>query len=916
MSGSDVSKGVVVIGGGVAGLNAALDLADHGFKVYIVEKEAALGGLIPRLHRLYPICSCCKVANRVIACQQHPSIEVFTESSLESVSGSAPSFTLNIRTPSGTKEIQAGAIVVAPGMEPFDPSVYDTYAYTAFPNVITSLEFEWMQKPVGPNGGVVTRPSDGKEVKKVAWLQCVGSRDINKCDAPYCSSVCCMYALKEAMNLKDADPEADAVIFFMDMRTHGKGYEKFYDDAKEKGVRFVRTRIHSVERVAGSEDLVLEYVDEKGEKKEEVFDLVVLSVGLRPASDVKDIADKLGLKLNEYGYIESSELNPGETNVSGVFVCGAATGPRDVFQSVVGAQAVAGKVALFLKDNGFKAEEVTFRDVSSEDVKIGVVFSLCPGRNGEFENMISGLASFFEGLDGVASVKRIDLVDAGAFAELTDWIKSTNINRLVYASCSPVMHKEMVEWALKQAGLNPTLYNFVDLRTLGAGAEEEQRLKDLIRATVLQVRLTEPLTVKSVPVEKSALIIGGGISGMAAALALAESGVNVTIVERKDRLGGHAHKVKSTWQGTDVQSYLNDLVSKVQSNSNINVLLNATVKSARGFGGQFESTILQDGNEITVKHGVTIIATGGHSLKPSEYNYGNHDEIYRWSDFTKKLVDNPDSFNSAKSGVFIQCVSSREPNHPYCSRLCCTFTVQTACYLKDKNPDMDIYVLYRDMRTFGEREKLYKEAREKGVLFVRYDLDSKPEVAIKDGKLEVQVFDPILERKLILQPDFISLQTAIYAEPAEKLAAMYGVSLTDDGFLRESPAKMKPVDAEADGVYFAGLVSGPKGIEESVEEAWAAAERALKFIKQGYVLVGGVVAEVDPNKCAVCLTCVRTCPFGVPYIESVQEAAYIDPSLCQGCGMCVSECPGKAIMFKKLSDDHIIAMTEVMVSGA
>ncbi len=916
MSGSDVSKNVAVIGGGVAGLNAALDLADQGFKVYILEKEASLGGLIPKLHRLYPICSCCKVANRVIACQQHPSIEVFTESSVENVSGEAPSFTINVKTPSGNKDIQVAAIVVAPGLEPFDPSVYDTYAYSSLPNVITSVEFEWMQKPIGPNKGVVTKPSDGQIPKKVAWLQCVGSRDINKCDAPYCSSVCCMYALKEAVNLKDALPEADVAIFFMDMRTHGKGYEKFYNDAKEKGVRLVRTRIHSIESTLNSEELILEYVDENGEKKEEIFDLVVLSVGLRPASDVKYLADKLGLKLTEYGYIESSELNPGETNVPGVFVCGAAVGPRDVYQSVIGAQAVSGKVAAFLKDNGAEPEQISFRDVSEEDVKIGVVLSLCPGKNGEFESMVSGLSSYCESLDGVTAVKRIDLVNADAFRELADWLKSTNVNRLVYASCSPVMHKEMVEWALKQASLNPTLYNFVDLRTLGTGAQEEERLKDLLRATVLQARLSEPLPVKAIPIEKSALVIGGGVAGMVASLALADAGIDVTLVERKDRLGGHSHKVKSTWMGTDVQEYFKDLVSRVQNNPKINVLMNATVENARGFGGQFESTVVQDGKEISVKHGVTIIATGGHSIRPSEYSYGQHNEIYRWSDFTKKLIDEPDAFNSAKSGVFIQCVGSREPERPYCSRLCCTFTVQTACYLKDKNPDMDIYVLYRDMRTFGEREKLYKEAREKGVLFIRYDVERKPTVIVKDGKLEVQVFDPILGRDLILKPDFISLQSAIYAEPAEKLASLYNISLTDEGFLKESPAKMRPVDGEVEGVYFAGLVAGPKGTEESVEEAWAAAERALRFIKQGVVLVGGVVAEVDPNKCAVCLTCVRTCPFGVPYIESVQEAAYIDPSLCQGCGMCVSECPGKAIMFKKLSDDHIIAMTKTLVGEA
>lgn len=916
MSGSGESKNVVVIGGGVAGLNAALDLADQGFTVYLLEKEESLGGLIPKLHRLYPLCSCCKVTNRAIACQQHPSIKVMTCATIEEVSGSAPSFRLSVKTPAGTQKIEAGAIILASGLEPFDPSVYDTYAYSSFPNVITSLEFEWMQKPIGPSKGVVTRPSDGKVPRKVAWLQCVGSRDINKCDAPYCSSVCCMYALKEAVHFKDAAPEADTAIFFMDMRTHGKGYEGYLNDAVKKGVRLVRTRIHSIERTPGGEDLVLEYVDENGEKKEEVFDLVVLSVGLRPSQGVREAAEKLGVKLTEYGYIETAELDPCVTNVPGVFACGSATGPRDVFQSVTEAQAAAAKAAAYLGGVGVCASSLSLRDVSAEEPRIGVLFSVCPGRPAGFDTLVDDLMKFSKGLQGVASVDRIDLLDSQAFAKVSEWLKNSGVNRLVYASCSPIMHREMIEWAMKRAGLNPTLYDYVDMRIAGTDDGHKARIRDQIRAAVLHARLSEPLPVKAVPIEQSALVIGGGIAGMTAALALADQGIGVTIVEKKDRLGGHAHKIHSTWQGTDIQPYVADLVKKVQSHSRIKVLLNATVDGARGFGGQFETTVLQNGNRQTIRHGAVIIATGAHSLRPKEYCYGDHPEIYRWSDFAKKLIDNPEAFKQARCGVFIQCVGSREPEHPYCSRLCCTFAVRTACDLKEKNPDLDLYVLYRDIRTFGEREKIYKEAREKGVLFVRFEVDKKPVVSVENGKIQVRVFDPILGRELIIQPDFISLQSAIYAEPIDKLAALYKVSLNEDGFLRESPAKMRPVDAEMDGVFAAGLVLGPKGVEESVVEAWAAAGRALRFLRQGVVITGGVVAEVNPDRCAVCLTCVRTCPFGIPYIESVQEAAYIDPSLCVGCGMCVSECPGKAIMYRKLSDDQIVEMTRALVQEA
>jgi heterodisulfide reductase subunit A len=438
-----------------------------------------------------------------------------------------------------------------------------------------------MQKPIAQSKGVVTRPSDGKPPKKIAWLQCVGSREINKCDAPYCSSVCCMYALKEASHIKDSSPETEATIFFMDIRTHGKGYERYLNNALAKGVKLVRSRIHSIEKFPGTENLVLEYVDEKGEKQAEVFDLVVLSVGLRPSPGVKEVAEKLGVKTNKYGFIETSELVPGETNVNGVFACGAAVGPRDVHQSVVDAQAVAAKVSKLLGGNGAKPKSLSLRDVSNEEPKVGVVFSLCPGRSASFEKLIGDLDSYVKTLPGVVATERIDLQNSAAFKTLATWIQKSGINRLVYASCSPIMHKEMVEWAMKEAQLNPTLYSFVDLRTLGESDKEAKRLKDLMRSSVLHARMSEPLTVKPMPIEQSVLVVGGGIAGMTTALALADQGIDVILVEKKDRLGGHGHKVKNTWNGLSVQDLLKDLTSRVSSNPKIKVLLNTIVWEQR-----------------------------------------------------------------------------------------------------------------------------------------------------------------------------------------------------------------------------------------------------------------------------------------------------------------------------------------------
>jgi heterodisulfide reductase subunit A len=919
MAGTNEKKfkgNVLVVGGGVAGMNAALDLVAQGYHVDLVEKEAELGGTVTKLHRLYPLCSCCKVANRATACAQHPDITVWTGSTVSAVSGSVGDFKVTVSGPDGEKTLDAGAVVLALGVEPFDPSVYDTYAYAQFENVITSVELEWLQKPVGPFQGVPKRPSDGQVPKKVAWLQCVGSREINKCDAPYCSSVCCMYALKEAVHLKDALPEAETTIFYMDMRTHGKGYERYFNEAKEKGVRLVRSRIHSIEKAAGTEDLALEYVDENGKKQEEVFDLVVLSVGLRPSPELAELAGKLGVQLSEDHFAATENFKPAETNVPGVFVCGGTTGPRDVHQSVVEAAAAAGKAAAVLKGASGNGATPEFRDVSGEEPAIGVVISLCPSKSPEFAGLVEPLASFVKELPGVAFVERLDLTDGGAFVRLGDLLSEKKANRLIYASCTPIMHQELVEWAMKQAGLNPSLYDFVDLRALGSTPAELDRLKDLFRTAVLRARLLEPMTYTKVPVQKAALVVGGGLAGMETALALAEMDIPVTLVEKKDTLGGHAVKVRSTWKGESVQEFLKAQVEKVQNHPKITVLTSAQVAGARGFAGNFVSTVVQNGEKKEIEHGVVVLATGAHSIKPAEYGYGTHPGIYRWSDFTKKMIDDPAAFKDAKSAVFIQCVGSREPERPYCSRLCCTFAVRSAMDLKALNPDMDVYVLYRELRTFGERERIYKEAREKGVFFIRYDLDSKPQVTVEGDQLKVSVVDPILGRELVLTPDVISLQTAIVPAEAADLAAFYKVSLNEDGFYKESPAKMRPVDGETEGVFFAGLALAPKPVEESLAEAWAVAARAKRILDQDVMLVGGAVAEVDPDKCAVCLTCVRTCPFGIPFIDSPQGHAFIDPALCQGCGMCVSECPGKAISYRRLSDDQIALMAQSLLQGS
>jgi len=901
---------VMIIGGGIAGMQAALDLSSAGFGSYLVEYSSALGGMIPNLHRTFPVCSCCKTDQKIAACEQDPNIKVMLNTKVLNISGDLGNFQIETEDQDSKQTIEAGAVILATGTEVFQPGDLDTYGYGQLPNVVTSLEFEQMQRPVGGNSDMVTRPSDGTVPKKIAWLQCIGSRDINRCDASYCSSVCCMYALKEASNCIQSNSDTDATIFFMDMRTHGKGYERYFDDAVNKGVKFIRSRIHSVLPIAGSDELEITYVNERGEIATEQFDLVVLSVGLRPSREGIELAKKIGLKSNDDNYIMTNAFSPVSTSIPGIYACGAINGPLDMAQSLMQASSAASEIITSLDPKAF-SEPKTYpeiSDVSSESPKIFVAYHLCPGMDEAIGSAIENHAKTLSKVTAVASVNG-DILD-----DIVKGIKESKANRLVFVSCTPITHKNLVEEALRLSGLNPSLYEMVDLRVVDTTPASKQ-IQRRIEIGVSKASFITPTPLRHIPVEKRALVIGGGISGLEGALAITKSGFPVTLVEKEDRLGGNARHVKCTWDGDDVQDYLNSLISQVEKNADIDVITGARIKDSRGSAGNFSTTVIQGEKVIDVSHGVTLIAAGAKASIPSEYAYGTNDNIYTWEELSKKLIDDADSLSKVKSAVFIQCVGSRESQHPYCSNICCTFSVRTAIDMKSKNPDMNIFIFYREMRTFGEREALYREARAKGIIFIRYDLDRKPVVESLKDSLKITAYDPVLGRDITINADIVSLQTAIVPDNNRDLADIFGVQLDPDGFIADSPQKTRPMEASIPGIYFAGLAHYPKDISESITQARGAAARMMEILKQDTIETGGLVAEVNPEKCAVCCTCVRTCPFHVPVIDHNRGAAYIDPAMCMGCGMCVAECPGKAIVMRGCSDEMLNQAPSFLMMG-
>jgi heterodisulfide reductase subunit A len=824
--------------------------------------------------------------------------------------------------------VEVGAVILAPGFQPFDPSKYEPYGYSRLPNVVTSMEFERILSASGPTSGHLVRLSDHKEPRKIAWLQCVGSRDLNRCDHPYCSSVCCMYAIKEAVIAKEhSGGKLDCAVFFMDMRTHGKEFEKYYEDARNKhGVRFIRSRVHTVEGVAGGDDILLKYASEEGELRNETFDMVILSVGLESSPEVLSLAQKLGIELTESQFCRTDSFHPVATSRDGVYVCGAFQGPKDIPQSVIEASSAAAQAGALLskaRNTMTRAKEtVAQRDVRGERPRIGIFVCHCGINIGSVVNVpaVRDYAKTLPYVEYVAdNLYSCSQDTQDAMAQV---IKANNLNRIVVAACTPKTHEPLFQETLVSAGLNKYLFEMTNIRNQDSWVhksdpeEATQKAKDLVRMAAAKVALMEPLPESPLNVDQNALVLGGGISGMVAARSLSEQGYKVCLVEREAALGGQARNLYRTWKGEDIQKEMAGLIETVKADANIEIHLKSGLTKVEGFVGNFKSTFQSAGNITgTVEHGIAVVATGGYEYKPDEYLYGQDPRVLTHQELDRKFIERDPSLKQLKSAVFIQCVGSREPDRPYCSRVCCTHSVESGLLLKEANPEMNVYILYRDIRTFGERELLYHKARKAGVFFIRYSRDAKPLVtAGKDG-LSIQVTDHVLQRPIVLTADLLTLATAIVPYKDEKIAQFFKVPMNEDGFFVEAHAKLGPSQFATDGVFLCGMAHYPKPIDESVAQAQAAASRAVTLLARKSISVSGMVAAANPATCSSCGVCVEICPYSAPsFIKEGRFAgkAEINPVLCKGCGLCVASCRSGALNLKGFEERQLMAMINEM----
>ncbi len=821
-----------------------------------------------------------------------------------------------------TTEIETGAVILAPGFCLYDSSQKPALGFETYPDVVSSLQFERILSASGPCNGKVIRPSDGETPDSVAFIQCVGSRDS---EHNYCSSVCCMYAVKEAVMAKEHEPDLDCEIFYMDIRAHGKGFDEYVERAKDLGIRFTRCRPSRVEEHRSTGRLAIGYVDEDTQEYgEKSFGMVVLSAGFEPPSEITKLAATFGVELLDSGFASTQPFRPVATSTDGVYVCGPFAQPKDIPETVVEASSAAASAMVDLASaRGTEVTEQALppeRSIDGEPPRIGVFVCHC-GLNIAGVVDVPGVAEYAARLPNVAyATDSMYTCSSDTQDFLKGVIEEHRLNRVIVASCSPRTHEPLFQQTIREAGLNVNLFEMANIRDQCSWVHMQDhkaataKARDLVRMAVAKANVLEPLGSITLGVTQTAFVLGGGIAGMTAALVIADQDFDVYLVERSAELGGNTRNVERALDGRDVQSYLRGIMDRVRNHDRISVYTSAEVEHVEGFVGNFKTQLRvgHPGNgaspeSVELEHGIVIIATGASESKPTEYLYGENESVVTLQELDEKMSES--TFKVPESAVFIQCVGSREPDHQYCSRICCSAAIKQAIRMKKAKPEATICVLYRDIRTYGFREAYYSEARELGVLFVKYDVDQKPTVRATDNGVVVETFDPVLGAQLEIPAEMLVLSARVDANADnDQTAKFYKVPITDSGFFLEAHVKLRPVEFASEGVFVCGFAHYPKDIDETIGQAMAASSRAMTVLSKDSVEAGGKTATINPARCNACGACVSVCPYTAIAIDEEKEVAVINEVLCKGCGACVATCKGSAPNLNGFKDEQILSM--------
>ena len=821
--------------------------------------------------------------------------------------------------------IDVGAVILATGFENYDARQSSEYGFGRFPNVISGMQFERVLSPSGPYGGHLIRPSDGHEPKRIAWIQCVGSRQVGR---DWCSAVCCMHSTKQALIAQEHNPGTESTIYYIDYRAYGKGFEAYYERAKEEGVRYVRAMPSEIKQDPVTNNLEMHYSLPDGSHCVETFDLVVLSVGLQAPAGAKRLADELGLELTSEGFCETMGTAI-RTTRDGVFVCGAFAEPKDIPETIISASGAAAKAMVLLAEGRHTLvqprEYPPERDVRGEEPRVGVFVCRC-GSN------IAGIVGVESVVEYAAGLKNVVHAEENMFtcssdtqAHIREMIEEHGLNRVVVASCTPRTHEKLFQSTIREAGLNFYLFEMANIRDQCSWVhrdfpeEATEKAKDLVRMAVAKVRLFEPLQRKSMEFCHDALVIGGGLVGMAAALDLADQGFKVSLVERDGVLGGNMRHLHYLLGDDNPQTLLREYTERTLAHPNIQTFLDAEIESFEGSLGRFQSTLKSNNGHdgFVIDHGVTIVATGAQPYTPTEYLYGQDERITTQWQLEEQLALTPDKIRGMESIVMIQCVGGRNEEHPYCSRLCCSQAVKNALVIKEINSEIEVYILYRDIRTYGLMEKYYRQAREAEVVFLRFEDDMPPQVTA-DGALQVRVHDAMLDTEIMIEADQVVLSVATVPQSdAADVAQLLKVPRTADGFFQEAHLKLAPVDFANAGIYLCGMAHYPKRVvTESLIQASAAAARATTVLSRDTIEIEPTISHVVDEKCDGCAYCVDPCPYdAITLIEyedeegAIKKTVEVDEALCKGCGTCMATCPKAAIFVWHYRPEQLFAMT-------
>jgi len=992
----EMKKDVMIIGGGISGVQSALDLAEKGYEVVIVDRKPSIGGNMVKLDKTFPTddCSICISAPKMVETSRHENIELLTYSEVKDLSGSAGSFNVDVwrrtkyvdpdectgcgdcadacpvEVPNEFDEelstrkaiyveypqsvplsytidydncvgcgacervcdaeaiqflerseqikLDVGSIILATGFEMMEPDEWrEEYGYEQYDDVVTALEYERLLSSSGPTEGKVLKPSDGEEPEEVAWIQCVGSRCKQK-GMPYCSRVCCMYATKEASITIGDNPEIDAYVHYMDLRAYGKDFQQYYDKAKEKGVDYRRGR---PSRVYKTEDgkLAIEYEDtEKGEVKTNKVDMVVLSSAIVPSEGNQELAHKLGIEVDEHGFFESKDIltAPMESSREGIYLAGCSQSPKDIPDSVAQASGAAARALETLKDRERKGkpEKPEERDISEEEPRIGVFVCHC-GKN--IANYLD-VDSVGESVEDIPEVKYVSdptfACSEDAQAELKEAVEEHDLNRFVVAACSPRTHAELFEDTLEEIGLNRYLLEMANIRNQCSWVHSDEpekateKAKRLTKMSVSKAKRLAALQEKEIEVGDKTVIIGGGPAGMQTALSMSDADQDVTLIEREERLGGKLNRLNTLFPSDiDAGELARNMTKKIKDRDNITVRTSTEVEDVEGYVGNYEVK-LEDGEII--ESDTIVLTTGFQEIDPEGfYGYEEDDRVMTQLELDESLAE--DSLEDPENVVFINCVGAMEEERPWCCRVGCGNSLKNAKAVKEKYPDSNVYILYKDMRVFGKNEEeYYADVQEHdGVIFIRYSSDDRPEITERDDRLHVNVHDNLLDEQIEIDSDYLVLAMQLEGDPStSKLKKMLKLSSDPSGFFMEAHAKLRPLEFPSEGVYLAGGAHYPKNIADTLSQADGAASKAEVPMMKGYTKSVGIIAEIDDDRCSGCKMCISVCPYGAIDFNKEDEIAEITDVLCKGCGSCASVCPTNAITQKGFDDDQISAM--------